>query len=89
MNRRVQWTLTVLIVGVWLGFGRAPRARGVPLADAFELVGALREGDFSVRGRSPRPDDAMGEVMREVNTLGRPCASSASARWKPRPCCAR
>src|ERR1019366_562335 len=30
----------------------------------------LREGDFSVRGRSPRPDDALGEVMREVNTLG-------------------
>jgi len=23
-----------------------------------------------VRGRSPRPDDALGEVMREVNTLG-------------------
>ena len=33
-------------------------------------LAALREGDFSVRGRSPRPDDALGEVMREVNTLG-------------------
>jgi two-component system nitrogen regulation sensor histidine kinase NtrY len=30
----------------------------------------LREGDFSIRGRSPRPDDALGEVMREINTLG-------------------
>ncbi len=24
---------------------------------------------YSVRGRSPRPDDALGEVMRDVNTL--------------------
>jgi nitrogen fixation/metabolism regulation signal transduction histidine kinase len=41
-----------------------------PLQTLSNLLGALREGDFSVRGRSPRPDDALGEVMREVNTLG-------------------
>src|SRR5665811_1859090 len=41
-----------------------------PLQTLANLLGALREGDFSVRGRSPRPDDARGEVMREVNTLG-------------------
>jgi nitrogen fixation/metabolism regulation signal transduction histidine kinase len=41
-----------------------------PLQTLANLLGALREGDFSVRGRSPRPDDALGEVMREVNTLG-------------------
>ena len=29
----------------------------------------MREGDFSVRGRAARHDDALGEVMREVNTL--------------------
>ena len=34
------------------------------------LLGALREGDFSIRGRAPRPDDALGGVMREVNLLG-------------------
>ena len=68
---RVQWTLTVLIVGAWLGFALAVRERVVfPLQTLSNLLGALREGDFSVRGRSPRPDDALGEVMREVNTLG-------------------
>src|SRR5262252_9541111 len=68
---RTQWTLSVLIVGAWLGFALAVRERVVfPLQTLSNLLGALREGDFSVRGRSPRPDDALGEVMREVNTLG-------------------
>jgi nitrogen fixation/metabolism regulation signal transduction histidine kinase len=68
---RTQWTLTVLIVGAWLGFAFAVKERVVfPLQTLSNLLGALREGDFSVRGRSPRPDDALGEVMREVNTLG-------------------
>lgn len=68
---RVQATLTVLIVVFWLGFAFAVKERVVfPLQTLSNLLGALREGDFSVRGRSPRPDDALGEVMREVNTLG-------------------
>src|SRR5262249_1364458 len=68
---RTQWTLTVLIVGAWMGFALAVKERVVfPLQTVSNLLGALREGDFSVRGRSPRPDDALGEVMREVNTLG-------------------
>jgi nitrogen fixation/metabolism regulation signal transduction histidine kinase len=68
---RTEWTLTVIIVGAWLGFAFAVRERVVfPLQTLSNLLGALREGDFSVRGRSPRPDDALGEVMREVNTLG-------------------
>src|SRR5205823_8446838 len=67
---RLQWTLSVLIVGAWLGLALAVRDRVVfPLQTLSNLLGALREGDFSVRGRSPRPDDALGEVMREVNTL--------------------
>jgi nitrogen fixation/metabolism regulation signal transduction histidine kinase len=68
---RTQWTLSVLIVAAWLGFALAVRERVVfPLQTLSNLLAALREGDFSVRGRSPRPDDALGEVMREVNTLG-------------------
>jgi nitrogen fixation/metabolism regulation signal transduction histidine kinase len=64
-------TFTTLIVCVWLGFAFAVRERVVfPLQTLSNLLGALREGDFSVRGRSPCPDDALGEVMREVNTLG-------------------
>jgi nitrogen fixation/metabolism regulation signal transduction histidine kinase len=69
-STKAQWTLSVLLVGAWLGCALAVRERVVfPLQTLSNLLGALREGDFSVRGRSPRPDDALGEVMREVNTL--------------------
>src|SRR5579863_112991 len=68
---RTQWTLTILIVGLWLGFAMAVRERVVfPLQTISNLLSALREGDFSVRGRAGAFDDALGEVMREVNTLG-------------------
>jgi nitrogen fixation/metabolism regulation signal transduction histidine kinase len=68
---RTEWTLTVIVVGAWLGFAAALRERVVfPMQTLANLLGALREGDFSIRGRSPRPDDALGEVMREINTLG-------------------
>src|SRR5579864_2110444 len=67
---KVQWTLTVVIVGLWLGFAFALRERVIyPLQTLSNLLAALREGDFSVRGRAARKDDALGEVMREVNTL--------------------
>lgn len=67
---RTQWTLSVIICGAWWGFTMAVRERVVfPLQTLSNLLAALREGDFSVRGRAPRPDDALGEVMREVNTL--------------------
>lgn len=68
---REQWTVTAVVVLGWFGFTLAVRDRVVfPLQTLSNLLSALREGDFSVRGRSPRPDDALGEVMREVNTLG-------------------
>ncbi len=68
---RTQWPLSVLIVGWWFAFAFAVRERVVfPLQTLSNLLGALREGDYSVRGRAPRPDDALGEVMHEVNTLG-------------------
>jgi nitrogen fixation/metabolism regulation signal transduction histidine kinase len=68
---QVKWTVSVIILAGWLGFAFAVKERVVfPLQTISNLLGALREGDYSVRGRSPRPDDALGEVMREVNTLG-------------------
>src|ERR1017187_2967127 len=68
---RYELTFTTLIVCAWLGFAFAVRERVVfPLQTLSNLLGALREGDYSVRGLSPKPDDALGEVMREVNTLG-------------------
>ena len=68
---RVQWTLTVLIVGLWSGFALAVRRRVVfPLQTVSNLLAALREGDYSIRGREARPGDALGDVMIEVNALG-------------------
>jgi len=68
---RTQISITAGILIVWLVCVLALRERVVfSLQTLSNLLGALREGDFSVRGRSYRDDDALGEVMREVNTLG-------------------
>jgi two-component system, NtrC family, nitrogen regulation sensor histidine kinase NtrY len=68
---RVQWTLTVVIVGFWFGFSHAVRERVIfPLQTLSNLLAALREGDFSIRARGAARDDALGEAMLEVNFLG-------------------
>ena len=68
---KTQWTLTVLIVGFWLGFAGAVRERVVyPLRTISNLLAALQEGDFSVRARGAEIDDALGEVMQQVNAMG-------------------
>ena len=68
---KVQWTLTVLIAGGWLGFAGAVRERVVfPLRTLSNLLAALQEGDFSVRARGAEIDDALGEVMQQVNSMG-------------------
>jgi two-component system nitrogen regulation sensor histidine kinase NtrY len=68
---KVQWTLTVLIVGCWWGFASATQGLVVrPLQTLSNLLGALREEDYSIRARAARPDDALGEVIVEVNELG-------------------
>ena len=47
---RVQWTLTVFIVGVWAGCSLSVRHRVVlPLQTVSNLLAALRESDFSIR----------------------------------------
>jgi len=64
------WTLTTLIVVFWLGFAFSTRNRVVfSLQTLSNLLAALREEDFSIRARDARRDDAMGEVMLEVNAL--------------------
>jgi nitrogen fixation/metabolism regulation signal transduction histidine kinase len=68
---KVQWTLTVLVVSIWLGFALALRERAVrPLQTLANLLSALGEGDYSLRARGARGEDALADVMREVNTLG-------------------
>src|SRR6266852_3613861 len=68
---KLQWTLTVLIVIFWLSFAFAAQNKGVfPLRTLSNLLAALREGDFSIRARGANVEDALGEVLREVNALG-------------------
>jgi len=70
-DAKTQWTLTVLILGFWLGFAAAVRERVVfPLRTLSNLLAALQEGDFSVRARGANIDDALGEVMQQVNAMG-------------------
>ena len=67
---KVQWTLSVLILGVWLGFCFSVRDRvASPLRTLANLLEAMREGDYSIRARGIRTDDAMGEVMQQVNMM--------------------
>jgi nitrogen fixation/metabolism regulation signal transduction histidine kinase len=67
---RAQWTLTILILGVWLGvcFGLRERVAS-PLRTLANLLEAMREGDYSIRARHVKTEDALGEVMEQVNAM--------------------
>ena len=68
---KVQWTLTLLIAGCGLGFILSARDHIIrPLQTMTNLLAALREGDYSIRARGARADDALGEVLLEINALG-------------------
>src|SRR5580765_7863641 len=68
-SSRLQWTATVLVVGLWLGFAFTLQDTVVrPLQTLSNLLAALREEDFSFRARG-RGEDALGEAMSEVNAL--------------------
>ena len=70
LEARTRWTFVLLIVLFWIGGALAVRERVVrPLQTLSNLLGALREGDFSIRARGARPDDALGLALLEVNTL--------------------
>lgn len=68
---KLQWTLGVLMIVFWWGCAFVLRERVIrPLQTLSNLLSALREEDFSIRARSSRPDDALGEVFQEANALG-------------------
>jgi PAS domain S-box-containing protein len=70
-SAKVQWTLTILIIGCLAAFISSVREHVVhPLQTMTNLLAALREGDYSIRARGAREDDALGEVLLEINLLG-------------------
>lgn len=69
-SSRTMWTLGFLVFAIWLGFAASVRHRVVfSLQTLSNLLAAMREEDFSVRAKGASRDDAMGEVMIEVNSL--------------------
>lgn len=68
---RSQWTIDLLLVLLWLGVAFNLKQRIVrPLQTLSNILAAIREGDYSIRGRRAAVGDALGEVMLEVNDLG-------------------
>ena len=70
-SSRVQWTVDLLLIFFWLAISASLKNRVVrPLQTLSNILGAIREGDYSIRGRRAATGDALGEVMLEVNDLG-------------------
>jgi nitrogen fixation/metabolism regulation signal transduction histidine kinase len=67
----VRWTVTVAVLGCWLGSAVAARDGATRTLNVLaNLLAALREGDYSVRGAGAGTVDALGLVMLEINALG-------------------
>jgi nitrogen fixation/metabolism regulation signal transduction histidine kinase len=67
----VQWTITLLVLGFWWGCAASVRGRVVsPLRTLANLLEAMREGDYSIRARGETGDDALSDVMQQVNAMG-------------------
>ena len=66
---KVQWTLSVMIVGVWWACAAAVLDRvASPLRTLANLLEAMREGDYSIRARGAG-EAALGDVMLQVNAM--------------------
>ena len=78
LKSRVTGTLVILVFGV--GFALAARSRVQrPLQTIANIIAALREKDYSVRGRHPRRDDALGLAMAELAELAE---QMRAERWR-------
>jgi two-component system nitrogen regulation sensor histidine kinase NtrY len=66
----ITWALGGTVVLVWLAAAFAVRnTAAFRLRTLSNLLAALREGDYSFRVRGGRRDDALGEVVIELNLL--------------------
>ena len=68
---RTQWTLTILVAGFWLACAAIIREHVVrPLQTVSNMLAALRERDYTLRARGSNPEDALGLLLLELNSLG-------------------
>jgi two-component system nitrogen regulation sensor histidine kinase NtrY len=62
--------VSAAVIIAWVGFSVAVRARVArSLLTLANMLGAVREGDFSLRGRSVGGRDSLAQALREVNAL--------------------
>ena len=67
----VRWTLAAVVIVVWGGCAlTAYQMVTRVLYLAANLLGALHEGDYSIRGTGAKPGSAADLVMKEINSLG-------------------
>jgi len=67
---RLQWTLSIVLFGSWLGFAYSVRERVIrPLLTLSNMLAALREGDFSIRVRGAGTKGPLAITYLEANAL--------------------
>src|SRR6476620_3957790 len=66
----VRWTLAAVVLVVWIACAVAAHQMVTRvLYLAANLLGALHEGDYSIRGTGAKPGSAADLVMKEINSL--------------------
>jgi two-component system nitrogen regulation sensor histidine kinase NtrY len=66
----VRWTLAAAVLAVWISCAVAAHQMVTRvLYLAANLLGALHEGDYSIRGTGAKPGSAADLVMKEINSL--------------------
>jgi two-component system nitrogen regulation sensor histidine kinase NtrY len=67
----VRWTLAAVVLAVWVSCAvSAYQMVTRVLYLAANLLGALHEGDYSIRGTGAKPGSAADLVLKEINSLG-------------------
>jgi nitrogen fixation/metabolism regulation signal transduction histidine kinase len=67
----VRWTLAAVVLVVWIACAAAAfQMVSRALYLAANLLGALHEGDYSIRGTGAKPGSAVDLVLKEINSLG-------------------
>jgi len=65
-----RWTVTVAVLGAWLLGASLLRERAIRAVQTVaNVLGALREGDYSVRARGASAGDDLGLAFLELNAL--------------------